>query len=289
MGKKIAEFRGCDHLCIAEVTKDDNELGGGYVTGTPVILCEVASIAKTTEQSSETHYYDNKAAITIRAVGADTVQLVVPAMVLATLAKVTGADIDSETGAYIDRGAANEQKYYALGYRLKLTDGTHRYVWRLKGTFSNVPDEQSNTESNSIDTNNQTVQYTGLDTVHEFQNGGSARAYICDERDGKANLGSFFNGVKTPDNPVTAITAVTALSLSPSTLSVETGSTGTITYAVTPSTAVPEVESSNTSVATVSVSGTTVTVTGEREGTAFVTASAGTKSASTTVTVSDPE
>lgn len=203
----IAEFRGCDHLCVAEITKDENGIGGAYTTGTVTILTEVAQVAKSTDQSSETHFYDNKAAITIRAVGADSVQLVVPAMALRALATVTGAEIDATTGAYIDRGAANEQKYYALGYRLKLTDGTYRYVWRLKGTFSSVPDETSNTESNQIDTNNQTVMYSGLDTVFEFEaDGKSARAYVIDERDGKANVSSFFNGVKTPDNPCPAIT-----------------------------------------------------------------------------------
>jgi phi13 family phage major tail protein len=205
----IAEFRGCDHLCIAEVTKDAIGIGefGGYVTGTVQILTEVAQVAKSTEQSSETHFYDNKAAITIRAVGADTVQLVVPAMALHALAKVTGAEIDEDTGAYIDRGAANTQKYYALGYRLKLTDGTYRYVWRLKGTFSSVPDEVSDTESNQINTNNQTIQYSGLDTVYEFEaDGKSARSYVIDERDGLANVGSFFNTVKTPDNPCPKIT-----------------------------------------------------------------------------------
>lgn len=204
----IAEFRGCDHLCIAEVTKDAIGIGefGGYTTGTVQLLTEVAKVAKSTEQSSETHFYDNKAAITIRAVGADTVQMVVPAMALAALAKVTGAEIDAETGAYIDRGAANTQKYYALGYRLKLTDGTYRYVWRLKGTFSSIPDETSDTESNQINTNNQTIQYSGLDTVFEFEaDGKSARSYVVDERDGKAQVGTFFNTVKTPDNPCPAI------------------------------------------------------------------------------------
>lgn len=286
---KIAEFKGCDHLCIAEVTNDDNEIGGGYTTGTVQILCELGRVAKSTDQSSTTKYYDNKAAFNIRAVGADTVQLIVPAMVLTALAKVTGADVDATTGAYIDRGAANAQKYYALGYRIKLTDGSYRYVWRLKGTFSSIPDEESGTEDNSTDSNNQTIQYTGMDTVHEFENGGSARAYVCDERDGKADLRTFFSDVKTPDNPVTAIASVTALSLSPSTLDVETRSTGSITYTIAPSTAVPEIKSSNTAVAGVSVSGTTITVTGVQAGTAYVTASAGTKSASTEVTVSDPE
>ena len=205
----IAEFRGCDHLCIAEIIKDAIGIGdyGGYTTGTVQILTEVAQVAKSTDQSSETHYYDNKAAINIRAVGADNVQLIVPAMVLTALAKVTGAEIDATTGAYIDRGAANVQKYYALGYRLKLTDGTYRYVWRLKGTFSSIPDETSDTESNQINTNNQTIQFSGLDTVYEFEaDGKSARSYVIDERDGKADVSSFFNTVKTPDNPCPAIT-----------------------------------------------------------------------------------
>lgn len=202
MAKVVAEFRGCDSLCIAEVTADNNSVGGGaYTTGTVVDLCEVAQIAKTTEQTSETHFYDNMAALTIRAVGADTVQLIVPAVVLSTLAKITGAEIDNDTGVYIDRGSNNVQKYYALGYRLKLTDGTYRYVWKLKGTFSNVPDETSSTESNNIDTNNQTVQYTGIDTIHKFTNGGKpARSVYADERDDQAVLGSWFNSVVTPDS-----------------------------------------------------------------------------------------
>jgi phi13 family phage major tail protein len=209
MSKTVAEFRGCDSLYIAEITNDSNGVvSGGYTTGTPVKLCEVAQIAKTTEQNSETHFYDNKGMITIRAIGADTITLIVPAMFLDALASVTGAEIDTDTGTYIDRGNANEQKFYALGYRLKLTDGTYRYVWRLKGTFSNIPDETSNVESNNIDTNNQTVQFTSIDTVHEFTNGGSARAVVCDERDGKAQLGSWFNGVKTPDSlPAAVVTS----------------------------------------------------------------------------------
>lgn len=200
---KPAEFRGCDYLSIAEVTADDNAVGNAaYTTGTVTSLCEVAQIAKSTEQSSETHFYDNVAAITIKAVGADTIQLIVPAMVLSALAKVTGASIDATTGAYIDRGNQNQQKTYALGYRLKLTDGTYRYVWKLKGTFSAVPDESSNTESNNVDTTNQTVQFTAIDTIHRFTDGKTARSVVCDERDGKAVLSpsTWFNSVKTPDN-----------------------------------------------------------------------------------------
>lgn len=280
----IAEFRGCDNLCIAEVTADTT---AAYTTGAVVHLCEVAQIAKTVDQSSETHYYDNKAAITIRAIGADSVQLIVPALTLSALAKITGASIDAQTGAYIDRGGKNAQKMYALGYRIKLTDGTYRYVWKQKGMFVSVPDETSDTESNSVNTNNQTVQFNALDTTHEFTNGGSSRSVYCDERDGLADLSTWFSNVKTPDNLPSTLATVTALTLSESTLAITTGNTDTATYTITPSTAVPEIVSSNPDVASVSVSGTTITVTANHAGTAIVTATAGAKSAAIAVTVSD--
>ena len=111
--------------------------------------------------------------------------------------------VDTTTGAFLD-GAPTE-KYFAVGYRLKLTDGTYRYVWRLKGTFG-FPDEDSETESDSVNTNNQSLVFTGVQTIHEFTNGGGAgvagrvRAVVIDERDGKCSkLDEFFDAVQTPD------------------------------------------------------------------------------------------
>lgn len=295
--QKVAEFRGCDNLCVAKVTNDSNAiLTGGYATGSVTSLCELASVAKATDQTSETRFYDNKARINIRAVGSDVVTLIVPAMVLKALSVVTGAYYNESTGAYIDRGNANSNDYYALGYRLKLTDGTYRYVWRLKGTFSSIPDENSGTEDNQINTQNQTIVFTGVDTEYIFENvlnpdgttGGTARSVVYDERDGKVDFRGFFTNVKTPDNPPPLIANITALSMSKETMSIETGSSDTMTYSITPSTAVPTIRSTNSSVATVSVSGTTVTVRGVHEGTAYITASAGTRSATTTVTVTNP-
>lgn len=279
---QTAEFRGCDNLCIAEVTADNVS---AYTTGTVVHLCEVAQIAKTTEQSSETHFYDNKAAIEIKAIGADNVQLIVPALVLSALAKITGASIDAQTGAYIDRGAKNDNKTYALGYRLKLTDGTYRYVWKLKGKFTGVPDETSDTESNSINTNNQTVQFTSLDTAHEFTNGGSARSVYCDERDGLADLSvsSWFAAVKTPDALPTAKSAVTALSITPATKSATVGTDYTYTLSITPSGVQPYWASSNPAVVSVDQNGNATPL---AVGTAVITATAGNYTGSSIVTVS---
>lgn len=273
---KAVEFRGCDNLVIAEVTTDT---AAAFETGSVTLLAPVAEVAKTVQTNSETHYYDNVGMITIRAEGTDEVTVTVPVLPLSILAKITGKTIDVNTGAFLDGDPV--EKYYAIGYRLKLTDSTFRYVWRMKGTFS-FPDETSSTENDGVDTNNQEIVYTGVQTIHEFTNGGRCRAVVIDERDGKCDLSTFFDTVQTPDTiAALANTAVTALSVSPTTATVAVGATTTITPTITPSTAGIAWASSNTRVATVSGG----VVTGVQAGTAVVTATSGAMSASCTVTV----
>lgn len=191
---KTVEFRGCDNLMIAEVTADS--LDSTYTTGTVASLAPVAEISKTVENSSETHYYDNVGMIIIRAEGSDEITLTVPALPLATVAKLTGKQIDATTGAFID--GESVEKYFAIGYRLRLTDGTYRYVWRLKGSFS-IPDETSSTENDGTDTNNQELTFTGVKTITAFANGGRAKAVVADERDNQIDGSKWFTAVVTPD------------------------------------------------------------------------------------------
>lgn len=202
MGQYVDEFRGTDHLVYAEVLYDNNETTGtsgtyGYVTGTVKVLAPVAEISKTVETASDTKYYDNKAALTITAEGADTITLTIPALDLPTLADITGKTYDATLGAFLDGEAV--PKYFAIGYRLKLTDGTYRYVWRYKGRFA-IPDETSQTENAGTDTNNQQLTYTGIETIHNFtKTGKSGKALVVDERDTKADLSDFFDEVTTCD------------------------------------------------------------------------------------------
>lgn len=274
---KTVEFRGCDNLVIAEVTADDLE--NAYTAGAVARLAPVAEIAKTVENSSETHYYDNVGMIIIRSEGSDEVTLTVPALPLATVAKVTGKQIDATTGAFID--GESVEKYFAIGYRLRLTDGTYRYVWRLKGSFS-IPDETSATENDGTDTNNQELTFTGVKTVTKFENGGSAKAVVVDERDGLCDVSDWFDAVITPDTlGEHAKSTVTDLSVSPTTATVAVGAATTITATTTPEGANVIWRSSNNNVATVANG----VVTGVAAGTAVITASAGNYAASATVTV----
>ena len=276
---KTVEFRGCDNLVIAEVIADD--LTNAYTVGAVEPLAPVAEIGKTVENSSETHYYDNVGMIIIRSEGSDEITLTVPALPLRTVAKVTGKSIDPATGAFID--GESVERYYAIGYRLKLTDGTYRYVWRLKGSF-NIPDETSATENDGTDTNNQQLTYTGVKTVTRFSDGKRAKGIVIDERDGLADVSEFFDKVQTPDTlPELAI--VQAISVAPTTASITVGAAETLTATVTPSTFTDVTwTSSDESVATVSAAGV---ATGVSAGTATITATAGGKTATCAVTVTE--
>lgn len=196
---KIVEFRGVDNLVAAEVTTDDNEASpGGYVTGDVFPIAGVAEISKSTETSSESKYYDNIPAIVINSEGADEITITCSIPDLATYAKLVGKTIDTATGAMID--GERTPKYFALGYRFKRTDGTYRYVWRLKGQFA-IPDETSTTEDDSTDTNNMELTYTGISTSHKFTKGnGPAKAIVVDDTpDSKCDITEFFTQVTTPD------------------------------------------------------------------------------------------
>lgn len=190
----VVEFRGVDNLVIAEVTEDSSS---AYTAGTVRILAPVAQVQKTTENSTAKKYYDNVAKITIRSEGADQITLVTPALDLATLGWINGKTVDEDTGAFIDTPSV--ERKFAIGYRIKLTDGTYRYVWRLKGTFD-IPDEEANTEDDGTDSNNQTLNYSGDRTIHKFtKTGTGAKSVVLDERDDKCNFDTFFTTVQTPD------------------------------------------------------------------------------------------
>ena len=80
-------------------------------------LAGVAEIGKTTETSSEPHYYDNVPAIVINSTGSDEITLTTSAVPLDVLANITGQDYDETTGTLIEGERA--VKYFALGYVTK--------------------------------------------------------------------------------------------------------------------------------------------------------------------------
>ena len=261
---EVFEFRGVDNLYFAEVLQDDEN---GFVCETPVKLAPVAEVGKTTDSSSEAHYYDNKAMIVINSEGADTITITVAPPSLDIMAKLTGRSFDPVTGMLVDN--VRENKYFAIMYRTKGTDGKYRYVSRLKGQFG-IPDETNATENDGTDTNNIELTFTGIYTEYEFTKGrynsgtgtwskGSAKGVVVDSRYELANLANFFNAVQTPDTVSAAGTVhVTGVTLTPSTLSLEIAEEATLTATVAPASATDKTVSYGTSdsgVATVTSGG----------------------------------
>lgn len=202
MTEEIVEYRGVEGLVAAEVLTDDNEVSGGYTTGEVFPVAGVAEISKSTDSSSEAHYYDNIPAIVINSAASDEITCTVSAIPMETLAKLTGQKYDSDLGAMIEGNG--ETKYFALGYKTKKTNGDEIYVWRYKGTFA-IPESTHITEDDGTDANGQELTYTGISTTHKFtkNNNKGAKALNVDVAKGLADVSTFFDEVTTPDDLTT--------------------------------------------------------------------------------------
>lgn len=193
---ETVEYRGIENLVAAEVLTDtDGE--DGYTTGPVFQIAGVAELSKTTESSSETHYYDNIPAIVVDATGADQVTATTSAIPLEVLAKVTGQTYDEALGVFLE--GERKTKYFAMGYKTQKTDGTEVYVWRYKGTFS-IPDSTHTTKNDGTDANGQELVYTGISTTHAFAKGGRVKAINVDTGKDLADVSTFFDTVTTPDS-----------------------------------------------------------------------------------------
>ena len=190
----IREFRGITDLVIAEVTEDTVE---NFTTGTPEEFAGASELSRTTETSSETHYYNNIPAVVIEGTGADTVTISAAALPLDLLAKITGQYHDEATGMMVE--CERTTKYFAIGYKTEMTDGTPIFVWRLKGTFG-IPDSTHVTKDNGTGANGQSVTYTGISTTHKFtKTGKEAKAVVVEISGDKIDSSNFFKTVQTPD------------------------------------------------------------------------------------------
>ena len=204
--QEIVEYRGVEGLVAAEILVDDNETNTagsgetpnhGYVTGDVFAIAGVGEISKTTDSSSESHYYDNIPAIVVSSTSSDEITINASALPMDVLATITGQVYDETTGALIE--GPRDVKYFAIGYKTKKTNGDEVYVWRYKGTF-NVPDQTNVTEDDGTDANGQELVYTGISTTHKFtKTGKGAKALNVDVAKDLANVSAFFDTVTTPD------------------------------------------------------------------------------------------
>lgn len=198
----IQEYRGIRGLVCAEVTEDSLEK---FETGTPFAVAGVAELSRTTEATSEPHYYDNIPAVVIDSTGSDEVTITASAVPFDVLAKITGQLYDEALGMFVE--GERESKYFAIGYITEKTDGTEIFVWRLKGKF-NIPDSTHATKDDGAEANGQELTFTGINTTHRFNKiKKTAKAVNVDTSVNKVVEADFFKTVQTPDT-VTATPTV---------------------------------------------------------------------------------
>lgn len=247
MSTPIEEYRGIRGLKAAILLSDtDTELTYDSVFD----VAGTAELSRTTENSSEAHYYDNMAAVVVDGVGADTVTASVSAIPLDVLAKITGQYLDPTTGTLVEGNAT--RPYLAIGYITDNTAGQEMYVWRHKVKAS-IPDSQHNTKTNGTEANGQQITFTGINTIHKFTKTGKTAKAVIQPAGDLISESAFFAVPQDIDKLNALAPAITALSVSPTSGSVALGSTLTVTATVTPSSATTPVEweSMDTSIATV--------------------------------------
>lgn len=190
---KVFEFRGIDSVYYAKVLSDTKD---AISFDEPKYLAPIAELGKTTEASSEAHYYDNKALVSLSSEGADELTLSLSAIPIDVLADITGKYFDESLGMMAEN--SGNAPDIALLYRTKGTDGEYRYVTRYKMKAS-IPEETVSTEDDGTEANGQELTLTGVSTVYEFTKGGSAKAVVVDTRYDLADVSKWFTEVHTID------------------------------------------------------------------------------------------
>lgn len=187
--KIITEYRGVRDLVAAELLTDTKS---ELTYGTPFPVAGLAELSKTTENSSESHFYDNVAAIVIDSVGADEVTCSASAIPLDVLAKLTGQYYDEATDTLVE-GEAN-RPYFAIGYITEDTSGNEIFVWRHKVKCS-IPDSTHTTKNDGTDASGQEIVFTGIHTIHKFEKTGKTAKAINHKKSDIITEEDFFKEV----------------------------------------------------------------------------------------------
>lgn len=197
----IKEYRGIRALVAAKLVTDTKD---ELTYDTPFEVAGTSELTRETENSSESHYYDNIPAIVIDSVGADTVTCATSAIPLDVLAKLTGQFYDENTGMFVEGERTSD--YFAIGYITEDTDGNEVFVWRLKVKCS-IPSSTHTTKTDGTDANGQEIVFTGINTQHKFEHTGKTAKAVNLEMAKKLTTfteETFFESVQDPDTVAAA-------------------------------------------------------------------------------------
>lgn len=202
MSDKFSLSRGLKDVMIAEITADSVE---AYTPSTEVEqLIPAGTITMSADSEKTDVYFDNVVFATAGTESATTVTIEGARLKPAMIAKITGKTIDETTGAIIDNGVWTE-KYFALGARIQMLDGTEALVWFLKGTFA-IPEETGRTIDDSTDADGMTLEFSAVGTKFQFGGDKGVKRVIIDTSTTEMNADAdWFKQVVTPTNLSTIV------------------------------------------------------------------------------------
>ena len=203
------EYRGCRKLVYAEVLSDTAE---GMTFGEVKPLAPVQQIQREVSRSSATTFYDNVAANTTTAEGAEVNKFVIAVPSDEVLSDIEGKYYDPAAKIYSDSPLTG--KMYAVGYVLgeQGDEADEDFCWKLKGSFQ-IESTEHNTEDDGTDTTNITLGYTSIYPVANFThggkdgNGGKSKGVRIRKSDNVMTEDAFFAKVHTVDDVYEAANA----------------------------------------------------------------------------------
>lgn len=208
--KNFSLSRGLKDVVIMPVKADD-ETGYALEEGTPEKLIPAGTITMSADSERADTYFDNVVFASVGTESATTVTLEGARLKPAMIAKITGKTIDETTGAIIDNGVYVE-KYFALGARIQMLDGSECLIWFLKGTFA-IPEETGRTIDDSTDADGTTLEFNAVSTIFQFGGDKGVKRVICDTSTSDiVEEQNWFKQVVTPDNLATVIKKKAVLS-----------------------------------------------------------------------------
>lgn len=190
----INEYRGVRMVCGADVTEGES----GYTGGKWKRLFGAQGVVVTPNESSETHYYDNRAAIQIDTEGAIDVAMTVSIPELKTKAWLDGKTITA-SGMYV--GTPKKGGYKAVCFIGAKDDGTEELNIFYKGKFTGG-ETTHNTKDDGTEATNTTYNFGSIFTANNIAKDEDGNDVPCnrvivpldDKWTVEAILGTFTNG-----------------------------------------------------------------------------------------------
>lgn len=167
----INEYRGVRMVCGADVTEGEDGYKGGFWKR----LFGAQGLTVTPNESSETHYYDNKAAIQIDTEGAIDVAMTVSIPELATKAWIEGKTFTSK-GLYV--GTPKKGGYKAVCFIGEKDDGTEELNIFYKGKFTGG-ETTHNTKDDGTEATNTTYNFGSIFTSNNIAQDEEGKSVPC--------------------------------------------------------------------------------------------------------------